>query len=71
MRKLRGQGLVGLLVGGMVALILLTAVVMPVVKDVISDQAYTGTTKTIRDLIQLLLAVVGLMVIVGLIQMRG
>jgi len=71
MKKLRGQGIVGLLVGGMIALILLTAVVMPVVRDVVSDQAYTGTTKTITDLFPLLLAVVGLMVIVGLIQMRG
>lgn len=68
--KKRGQGMVSGLVGLMVALIILVAVVIPVVKDTISNQSFTGTTKTIGDLFPLMLIVGGFILVVGIFTSR-
>lgn len=69
-RKLRGQSMVTTMIGLLVGLILLIAVVVPVVIDTVSDQAFTGTTKTITDLYPLLLVVSGLLLITALFYNR-
>lgn len=59
----------GAMAGGIIAIvigiILLVAVAIPVTKDVISNTTATGTTLTILNLYAVLLAVVGLIMIVG------
>jgi len=48
-----------------IAIILITAVAIPVVDDVVTNQAFTGTTKTITDLFVIFLAIGGLVVVAG------
>lgn len=59
----------GAMAGGIIAIvigiILLVAVAIPVTQDVISNTTATGTTLTILNLYAVLLAVVGLIMIVG------
>lgn len=62
------MGLVGVLMGTLVFIIMLVAVVIPIVDDVLTNQSFTGTTKTVTDLFVPLMAIVGLVVIVGLIR---
>ena len=62
------MGLVGVLMGTLIFVIMLVAVAIPIVADVLTNQSFTGTTKTVTDLFVPMLAIVGLVVIVGLIR---
>lgn len=61
----KGQGLIGGIIGVIVGLIMIVAVAIPVIQDTITNQAFTGTTKTITDLFPILLAVGGLVLVTG------
>ena len=50
-----------------VAIILVVAVLIPVTNDVVTNQAFTGTTQTITDLFIVLEAVAGLVLIAAAI----
>jgi len=54
----------------LVAIILIVAVLMPVTNDVVTNQSFSGTTKTITDLFLPLIAVAGLVLIAGSILTR-
>jgi hypothetical protein len=64
LRNMRGQvgtAIIGLVIG----VILIVAVLIPVTDDVVQNQSFTGTTKTITDLFVVLEAVAGLVLIAG------
>lgn len=65
----RGQTSMGI-IGLVIAVILVVAVLIPVTNDVLVNQSFTGTTKTITDLFPVLEAVMGLVLIAGSIMMR-
>lgn len=72
-RKNKGQvtGLIGAFIGIMIALIIGVAVVIPTVQDSITTLNATGTLGTILDQIPLLLGVALLLLVVGLLAVRG
>ena len=55
------------IIGLVVAIILVVAVLIPVTNDVVTNQAFSGTTKTITDLFIVLEAVAGLVLIAAAI----
>ena len=61
----RGQMNVRNIIGLVVGVILIVAVLIPVTDDVVTNQSFTGTTKTITDLFTVLEAVAGLVLIAG------
>jgi len=61
----KGQNLIGGIIGVIVGLIMIVAVAIPVIQDTITNQAFSGTTKTITDLFPILLAVGGLVLVTG------
>ena len=63
----RGQFQVSNIIGLLVAVILVVAVLIPVTNDVVTNQSFSGTTKTITDLFVVLEAVAGLVLIAGAI----
>jgi len=67
MKFKKGQFNVNNIIGLLVAVILVVAVLIPVTNDVVTNQAFTGTTKTITDLFVILEAVAGLVLIASAI----
>jgi len=63
----KGQLNVANIIGLVVAIILVVAVLIPVTNDVVTNQAFTGTTQTITDLFIVLEAVAGLVLIAAAI----
>lgn len=63
--KAKKGNLVGGIIGVVVGLIMIVAVAVPVIQDTITNQAFTGTVKTITDLFPVLLAVGGLVLVAG------
>ena len=61
----KGNSMIGGIIGVIVGLIMIVAVAIPVIQDTITNQAFTGTTKTITDLFPILLAVGGLVLVTG------
>jgi hypothetical protein len=67
----KGQvGLVAAFIGIMIAVIVGVGVVIPVIKDTITNSSITGTTATILEYLPLMLAVVLFVGVAGLIYMR-
>jgi len=62
------MALVQAIVGLMIATIIGVVVAVPVTKDAIDNQSFTGTLKTVTDVIPLMLAV---LLIVGIAQVMG
>lgn len=60
-RKAQMGGIISIIVG----IILIVAVAIPVIQSTITNQAFTGTIKTITDLFPVLLAVGGLVLVAG------
>lgn len=50
----------------MIVIIIAVAVVMPVVQDVIDDQAFNGTVGTLMDLVPLFIALAIILLIVNI-----
>jgi len=66
----KGQINVANIIGLVVGVILIVAVLMPVTDDVVQNQGFTGTTKTITDLFIVLEGVAGLVLIAAAILGR-
>jgi hypothetical protein len=66
-RKAQIGGIIGIVVG----IIMIVAVAIPVVQTTITNQAFTGTTKTITDLFPVFLAIGGLVLVAGGFFSRG
>jgi len=62
------MALVQAIVGLMIATIIGVVVAVPVTKDAIDNQSFSGTLKTVTDVIPLMLAV---LLIVGIAQVMG
>lgn len=56
----------GVVVGAMVAIIVIVAMAIPVTTDVIENQAFTGTLKTVVDLIPLFLGLAALITVAAI-----
>jgi len=63
-------GMVGVIIGAVVATILIVAVAIPVVRDVINASTVDGTAETILEQLPVLLAVVPLIVVASILMMR-
>lgn len=70
MTKIKGQSMIMGVIGLTVGLIVLIAVGLPVVKDAIDNQSFTGTLKTVTDNIPILMGVAGLVFVTVLFARR-
>jgi hypothetical protein len=71
MRSKKGQaGLAGALIGVLIATIIGVGVTIPVVLEVIANSSITGTTKTVVDLIPLMVGVVIFVGVASLVAFR-
>ena len=71
MKCKKGQaGLAGALIGVLIATIIGVGVTIPVVLEVIENTSVTGTTKTVLDLIPLMIAVVIFVGVAALVAIR-
>jgi type II secretory pathway component PulF len=65
MGKKKGASMVGGLIGLMIVVLILVVAVLPTVANTISNGNFTGTTATLMNLIPILLAILGVVVVVG------
>jgi len=63
-----GGGIVGMMVGLLIAIIVDVAVVIPVTNDVISTANLSGTTKTIVEIIPVLVAVLPIIIVAAFLR---
>ena len=59
-------GTAGVVVGAMISIIVIVAMAIPVTQDVIENQAFTGTLKTVVDLVPLFLGLAALITVAAL-----
>jgi peptidoglycan biosynthesis protein MviN/MurJ (putative lipid II flippase) len=72
MGKKKGmQTITGAMMGLLVVIIILVVVVLPITISTLAASQFTGTTKTVTDLFPVLLAIVGLVLIVGYMGIHG
>lgn len=60
------SGTAGVVVGAMISIIVIVAMAIPVTQNVITNQAFTGTLKTVTDLIPLFLGLAALITVAAL-----
>ena len=56
----------GVVVGAMISIIIIVAMAIPVTQEVITNQAFTGTLKTVTDLVPLFLGLAALITVAAL-----
>lgn len=59
-------GTAGVVVGAMISIIVIVAMAIPVTQDVIENQAFSGTLKTVTDLVPLFLGLAALITVAAL-----
>jgi hypothetical protein len=60
------SGTAGVVVGAMISIIVIVAMAIPVTQNVITNQGFTGTLKTVTDLIPLFLGLAALITVAAL-----
>ena len=70
MYKKAQMGIAGALIGVLIAVIIGVGVAIPVTTQVIANSSLTGTTKTVVDLIPLMIGVVIFVGVASLVAMR-
>jgi len=68
--KMNKKGFTGGILSIVIGIILLVAVAIPVTLDVVANSTASGTSRTILNLYSVMLAVVGLVMIVGGMRAR-
>jgi len=70
-RKTKGAtGLVGAFIGLMIVILIAVSVVLPVVKDTITNANLSGTEGTLANVIPLLIIVAVVLLVVGIMKFR-
>ena len=59
-------GTAGVVVGAMISIIVIVAMSIPVTQNVIENQSFTGTLKTVTDLVPLFLGLAALITVAAL-----